>query len=857
MKRATALILAVSAASLLLATKAHAQAQAADEVAPPTVSTHVDAQYPPSARAARKHGDVMLALTVDADGHVSKVDVLESGGADLDEAAVIAARQWTFVPAKKNGKPLASRIRVPFHFAPPAAPPELVSPPARENGEPVLAPHGAVAEPSAPGATPATSPPATSATAPSPAEVRVTGRPNPPSRGLSDFRIPRTTLTAAPHGSGADLLATAPGVYIAHPEGEAIAQRIYLRGFDAEHGQDVELRVAGIPMNQPSHIHGQGYADLNLVIPEAVRSIRVIEGVYDPRQGDFAVAGSAEYDLGVEERRSRVKLSYGSFDTKRMVAIWAPEGQPEETFGAATFRETAGFGNGTRGGISGGAVGQYRLGLPYDVSAIIHVGAYAARSNIAGVVRRDDVEAGRIGFYDAYPDPSARAQSAGTSRTQVGITLDRRASEDGSRTSAAMWLYLASYRSRINFTGYTERSRIEPTWVGRGDLVEQSNDDLGVGGSLSYRSARLQPIKGVHAQYELGTDVRTHRIQQAQNLLQAPQNETWDQRDDAEIKSTDVGVFGDVQLGLSRYVRLKGGARADLLFFDVDDKLGNFIPAFQKKNHLAGFRRTATGVAFGPRATLEGHPTKWLRVSASYGEGYRSPQARQLEEGEQAPFAKVKSYELGATVREGERLSLTAVAYQTDLSYDLAFDPQEARLSRIGPTTRRGLVGYLLASPADWANVSLSATYVHATLDSPPIATPENPSPAYVSGQSLPYVPPLLVRSDVAFTRSIGHAFGKPLTWKAGYGTTFLSSRPLPYGQTSPPVFLVDATVGVRRDWLEVSVDAFNLLDARYADTEYAFVSNWQTTPVPSRVPARHITAGAPRALLASVTLYL
>jgi iron complex outermembrane receptor protein len=858
MKRAIPVLCAALAAAFVPAVAraqehdrapAPAPAQANEDVTPPSVLTHVDAQYPASARAARKHGDVVLALTIDADGHVSKVDVFESGGADLDEAAIVAARQWTFVPAKRNGKALASRIRVPFHFAPPAPPPELVGPP-KPGSEPILAPH-VVTTPSA------GEPNAGAAGGAVPAEVRVTGRPNPPSRGQSDFRIPRTTLTAAPHGSGSDLLATAPGVYIAHPEGEAIAQRIYLRGFDAEHGQDVELHVAGIPMNQPSHIHGQGYADLNLVIPETVRSIRVIEGVYDPRQGDFAVAGSADYDLGIEERRSRVKLSYGSFDTKRMLAIWAPDGQAEETFGAATFRTTEGFGNGTRGGISGGAIGQYRIALPYDVSAVVHVGAYAARSNIAGVVRREDVEAGRIGLYDAYPDPSARSQSAGTSRTQLGITIDRRANEDGSRTSAAMWVYLASFRARTNFTGYTQRSRVEPAWVGRGDLIEQSNQDLGLGGSLSYRSGHLVPVKHVTVQYELGTDVRTHRIEQAQNLLQAPQNETWDRRDDAELRTTDVGVFGDVTLSGSRYVRLRGGARADLLFFDVDDKLGNFIPAFSKATHLAGFRRTASGIAFGPRATLEGHPTSWLRLSASYGEGYRSPQARQLEEGEQAPFAKVRSYEAGATVKQGDSISLTAIAYQTDLSYDLAFDPQDGRLDRIGPTTRRGLVGYLLAAPAEWMNVSLSATYVHATLDSPPIATPENPSPAYVSGQSLPYVPPLLIRSDVSFARNIGSAFGKPLAWKAGYGTTFLSSRPLPYGQTSPPVFLLDATLAVRRDWIELSLDAFNLLNARYADTEYAFVSNWQTSDIPSRVPARHITAGAPRALLASLTLYL
>ena len=847
MKRTSAILCIVAA--LLSARGAFAQGA----VTPPTVITHVDAEYPASALAERKHGDVTLALTVDADGHVSKVDVIESGGSDLDEAAIVAARQWTFVPAKRDGAPLASRIRVPFHFAPPAPPPEVVAPEAPT--EPTVSGHTVDAAPRP--TTPPTDPAKTEPAKTEPAEVHVVGKPNPPSRGVSDFRIDRSVLTAAPHGTGADLLATAPGVYIAHPEGDAIAQRIYLRGFDAEHGQDVELRVAGIPMNQPSHIHGQGYADLNLVIPEVVRSVRVIEGVYDPRQGDFAVAGTAEYDLGVEERRSRVKLSYGSFNSKRAVAIWAPEGQAEETFGAVNFRTTDGFGDGTRGSTSGGAIGQYKLKLPYDVTARFHVAAYAARGNIAGVVRRDDVDAGRVGFYDAYPDPSARAQSAGTSRGQVGVLFEKEPAADGSKLTAGLYLYLASFRARTNFTGYTQRSRVEPTWVGRGDLIEQANDDLGLGGNVSYRSAKITPFKQTTAQYELGTEVSTHRISQQQNLLQEPQNETWDQRVDGDVKTTDIGAYADLNVSITKYLRLRGGARADLLFFDVDDKLGNFIPAVSQKSYIPGFRRTASGIAAGPRATVEGYPTPWLKLSASYGEGYRSPQAMQLEEGEQAPFSKVRSYEAGATLRDGNRYSLMFAAYQTNLSYDLAFDPGEGSLQRIGPTTRRGFVGYLQGTPVDWMTLSLSATFVQATLDSPPIATPENPSPAYTSGESLPYVPPLLVRSDVAFTREIGALYDKPLTWKFGTGMTFLSDRPLPYGQTSPSVFLVDASLGVRRDWLEISIDGTNLLGLRYADTEYSFVSNWQTTAIPSRIPARHLTAGAPRAVLGNVTLYL
>jgi len=855
---------AIWLATLLLSGTSSAEqpAKRGGSVTAPVVLTHVDAVYPPSALTSRKHADVVVITTVDVDGHVSKVEVMSPPATELDDAAIMAVRQWTFVPAKRDGIPAASRIRIPFHFAPPEPAPEIIEP--ERHDLPQLAPQtasvarhrsGAAVRVGVDDSGSGEGPPRTDgdrAPVDPPTEVHVSGNRVAPSRATSDFRIARATLTAAPHGSAADLLSTAPGVFVAHPEGEAIAQRVYLRGFDADHGQDVEFKVAGIPMNQPSHLHGQGYADLNLIIPETVRSLRVIEGVYDPHQADFAVAGSVEYDLGVEERRSRVKLSAGSFGTRRLLALWAPEGQAQETFGAGVFRQTNGFGEGTRGASSGGVLGQYKLSLPGDISLLMHLGGYAARANVAGVLRRDDVASGRVDFYDAYGDPSARAQSAGTSRLQAGLTFEHRGS-GGAHTTLSAFTYLASFRSRLNFTGYMERSRFNPEWVGRGDLIEQANDDWGLGGAFSHRGPRLDLGRWLQAQIELGADVRTHRIQQAQNLLRAPQNETWDQRDDAAVKQTDVGIYGDASLRIGDKVNLRGGARADLLFFDVDDKLGNFIPAFAKATHLVGFRRTAAGIAFGPRGTLDVNPWPWLRLSASYGEGYRSPQARQLEEGEQAPFAKVRSYEAGALLRHGDRLSLSAVAYQTALSYDLAFDPSE----RIGPTTRRGLVGYLVANPTAWLSSALSATFVHATLDSPPVPTPESPSPPYVTGQTLPYVPPLVVRNDLAVVFAQGEVGGQPVSWKLGYGTTFLSSRPLPYSQFSPALFLVDGTVAMRRDWLELTLDVTNVFDARYADTEYAFVSNWLSTPIPSRVPARHVAAGAPRTLLFTVTVYL
>lgn len=851
-------ILRISALSLGLALGSTifvrpAAAQDDGKLTPPTVLTHVDAVYPAAALASGVHADVILVVTIDVNGHVSNVEVAKSateGKADstrkeLDEAAIAAMRQWTFRPATRNGKPVASRIRVPYHFAPPPPPggpaPEQAPSPVPLRGTAITpGSQVGVATAGASGATPAAE------------EVKVSGKA--PPRSTSEYRIPKATLTAAPHASGAEMLNTAPGMFVARPEGDAVAQQLFLRGFDADHGQDVEIKVSGIPLNQPSHVHGQGYADLGFVIPETVRELRVVEGVHDPHQGDFAIAGSVDYELGVEERRSRLKLSYGSFDTQRLLGLWAPEGQHEETFGAATFRSTAGFGNGTRGSKSGGFIGQYRVALPNDASLLFHAGGYAARASLAGVLRRDDIDAGRIGFYDAYPDPSALAQSAATSRAQVGVTFDAPGTE-GSRVAAGLWVYLATFRQRRNFTGYTEESAQHPDWTDRGDLFDQTNDDLGLGGSVSYRSRRHKPLSWLGLQYELGGEARTHTIGQAASLVQTPDAQIWDRRVDAGVKLTDIGMYADGLLAFSNHVRVRGGLRGDFLLFDVEDRLANTTPPSAPQTHLPGAHRTAEGMALGPRVDVEGGPTPWLRLTASYGQGFRSPHSGLVVDGRSLPFSKVHSYEVGATVRDEGLASFSLTGFQTELSADQALEAGE--IEQIGPTTRRGLVAYLLANPTRWMNLALSATYVRATLDSPPAPTPEEPNPPVTSGDAIPFVPPLVVRSDVGFQGTVGVLAGKNVDFRAGYGATFLSSRPLPYGFTSTNVFLLDAQAAVRRDWLEIGVEATNLLGLKYASTQDAFVSNWRLSPASTTAPAQHITAGAPRAVLGTVTLYL
>ena len=357
----------------------------------------------------------------------------------------------------------------------------------------------------------------------------------------------------------------------------------------------------------------------------------------------------------------------------------------------------------------------------------------------------------------------------------------------------------------------------------------------------------------------MGVSGRFDRIEQAQNLLLAPQNTTWDRRIDASITGLDIGGYLDLDVTLIERVHLRGGVRADLLNYQVDDRLQNLIPAFREQDYIPGYRRSAAGIAAGPRAVVEVQAWPELAVIAAYGEGYRSPMALLLDDGEPAPFTKVRSLDLGLkhTLGEHDELELRASAYATRLDKDVAFDPREGRPEPVGPTRRNGFVFYGAARPLPWLLSAVSVTYVKATLDKPAFSTAEDPNPPFKKGQLLPYVPPVVLRADVSASRRLFDISQHALTGRLGAGYSYWSRRPLPFAERAEPVSLVDAELGLTYRMFTGTLSCFNVLDAEYAALELSYPSNFNPDGVPSRLPARHIMAGAPRSFFASLTVSL
>src|SRR5579871_4310430 len=128
-------------------------------------------------------------------------------------------------------------------------------------------------------------------------------------------------LNMQPARSAQDLLRLVPGLFIAQHQGGGKAEQIFLRGFDADHGTDVNISVDGMPVNMVSQAHGQGYADLHFLIPETVAGYDFGKGPYYAGFGDFTTAGYVAYKTINVPDKNMVKLEGGQFNTGRVVAL--------------------------------------------------------------------------------------------------------------------------------------------------------------------------------------------------------------------------------------------------------------------------------------------------------------------------------------------------------------------------------------------------------------------------------------------------------------------------------------------------------------------------------------------------------
>ena len=145
--------------------------------------------------------------------------------------------------------------------------------------------------------------------------------PSGPPNMASQITVSGEDLNARPVARPGEVLEAVPGLIVTQHSGEGKANQYFLRGYNLDHGTDLAIFVDDVPVNMRTHAHGQGYADLNWLMPETINALDVRKGPYFADEGDFGSVGNLHIGLIDSVPKAIAQVTAGSFGYRRIFGM--------------------------------------------------------------------------------------------------------------------------------------------------------------------------------------------------------------------------------------------------------------------------------------------------------------------------------------------------------------------------------------------------------------------------------------------------------------------------------------------------------------------------------------------------------
>lgn len=480
--------------------------------------------------------------------------------------------------------------------------------------------------------------------------------------------IPDKEYLLQPQGRPAQVLRLIPGfLAVEHSGGAGKADQYFLRGFDADHGTDVAFFADGMPVNMRSHAHGQGYTDLNFIIPETIEGLEVNKGAYLPEYGDFATAGAVNFKTRDMVKEGVAQGAGGQFDTQRYLLMFSPTKDRVRSLIAAEGYFTNGpFQNDNRyfranlfGKVTTNLTGRDELSLKTTF--------HQAHWNASGEIPLRAVNDGTLDRFGAV-DPSEGGKTM-RSTAQLKYHYDTTTGGQFFANAYAQYYRLDLY---TNFTFFQN----DPV---NGDGIVQADRRVMYGGDLGYK--QRGEVFGLPIIGTIGVQTRIDDIHAS--LGTQTKRAVTGVTTDSDILEASYAPFAKAEVQPTDWLRLAGGLRSETFTFDVRNRCATCA------EQPAG--RKSSGVVL-PKMNLILGPWAGTEFFANYGEGYHSNDARSAVAPGSSPLARARSYEVGVRSKPfgADGMELIATLWRLDLKSELVFVGDAGTTEIRGATTREG-----------------------------------------------------------------------------------------------------------------------------------------------------------------------
>ena len=603
-------------------------------------------------------------------------------------------------------------------------------------------------------------------------------------------------LKMRPVNSTQDLMRLVPGLFTAQHQGGGKAEQIFLRGFDCDHGTDINVSVDNMPVNMVSHAHGQGFADAHFIIPESVQEVDYGKGPYQIDKGNLCTAGYVGFKTRNSLDNSFVKVEGGMYDYFRTAAgislLNRNEGNGhQDAYIMGEYGSNRSYFDASQNFNRFNIIGKYTNYISSNKILSLTMSGFNSYWDASGQIPTRAVTQGIVGRYGGI-DPEGGA----TSRYNMNLQYFQ-----GINTNSYIKsnIYLTYYKFSLfsDFTYFAQDSV-------NGDQIHQAENRVVTGYNNEYTTNYTEA--GMTMKTQVGLGFRYDDITGDELTHTVGMTTVLNPKEYGDIHETNIYSYVNQTVYLLPQLVLTLGTRFDDFIQQYDNRLHDDNTPGQLTN-------TFNNCRFSPKAGLYYNFGDNARLYYNYGTGFHTNDTRTLALGRQLgsdviinhTIPAAHSQDLGLIIKPTSKLLLSGAVWLLDLQQEFGYSGDAAVIDTAGRTRRYGVDLSARYELLKWLYLDVDVNYAHGReLDQPK------------GNDYIPLAPSLTSIGGVTF--KVNSNTSASLRYR------HISDRPANENNTLTALgyTLFDAVVNYSRPHYEFGMQIQNLFNTQWNEAQFA-----------------------------------
>ncbi len=623
--------------------------------------------------------------------------------------------------------------------------------------------------------------------------------------------ISKIDLKVRPVKSSQELLRNVPGLFIAQHQGGGKAEQIFLRGYDIDHGTDIQITVDGLPVNMVSHAHGQGYADLHFVIPELVKNIDYGKGPYYKEYGNLNTAAYVQLETKSKLDKNTVQLEGGTFNTFRGLAMLKLlDTKKQDAYIASEILYSDGPFKNAQKFNRFNVQARYNLALTDKSKISFTTSLLNSRWNAGGQIPQRAIDNGtiitRFGEIDG--------ESGYTGRFNASLKSTHQLSSNSRFENQAFY---SRYHFNLfsNFTFFL----IDPV---NGDQIRQKEKRDIVGYQAKYTVKKY--AGNTNFVTTAGAGIRNDRTSNSGLSHTKDMITVLDNIQLGDINETNAWVYADEKISMGKWL-INPGIRADWFNFKYDDKL-TAVKQQQRKAIVS------------PALNLQYNLSKKIQLYVKTGKGFHSNDTRTvLDNTAKKILPAVYGTDFGITWKPVPQFLVNAAVWYLKSEQEFVYVGDEGIVEAGGQSRRQGIdlsLRYQLTKNL-FADANLNLAKARA------IGEPKG-------SNYIPLAPTLTSTGGINYQATSG--FNGSLRYR------YIKNRPANEDGsiTALGYFVADASVNYTKHKYEIGLVAENIFNVKWNEAQFETTSRLKNEA--DAVTELHFTPGNPFFVKARIAVF-